>query len=79
MLLRGRPEGMDGMALVPDPGDRRRWRLTGTEPDLVSAMNAYLGYLADRNYSPRTVRAYGYGLLAFCAVSSRRPVCPSML
>jgi integrase/recombinase XerD len=29
-------------------------------------VNDYLGYLADRNYSPRTVRAYGYDLLAFC-------------
>ena len=26
----------------------------------------YLGYLQDRNYSPRTIRTYGYGLLAFC-------------
>lgn len=56
---------MDGMALVPDPKDPRRWRLTGPEPEVLSAMNAYLGYLADRNYSPRTVRTYGYGLLAF--------------
>jgi len=29
-------------------------------------VNEYLGYLADRNYSPRTVRAYGFDLLAFC-------------
>ena len=29
-------------------------------------MNEYLGYLADRNYSPRTVRSYGFDLLAFC-------------
>ncbi|MDE8649974.1 tyrosine-type recombinase/integrase [Rhodococcus qingshengii] len=29
-------------------------------------VNEYLGYLADRNYSPRTLRAYGYDLLAFC-------------
>lgn len=27
--------------------------------------NAYLGYLAERVYSPRTIRACGYGLLAF--------------
>lgn len=26
----------------------------------------YLGHLLDRNYSPATVRAYGYDLLAFC-------------
>ena len=55
---------MDGLALVADPSDARRWRLTGPDPGLVSAMNAYLGYLADRNYSPRTVRTYGFGLLA---------------
>ena len=55
---------MDGLALVADPSDARRWRLSGPGPALVSAMNAYLGYLADRNYSPRTVRTYGFGLLA---------------
>ena len=47
---------MDDLALVADPSDARRWRLTGADPALVPAMNAYLGYLADRNYSPRTVR-----------------------
>ena len=41
------------------------WRLTG-EATVVADANAYLGYLQDRNYSPRTVRAYGYGLVAFC-------------
>jgi integrase/recombinase XerD len=29
-------------------------------------VNDYLAYLGDRNYSPRTVRAYGFDLLAFC-------------
>jgi integrase/recombinase XerD len=29
-------------------------------------VDEYLAYLADRNYSPKTVRAYGYDLLAFC-------------
>jgi integrase/recombinase XerD len=28
--------------------------------------NEYLSYLADRNYSPRTARSYGFSLLAFC-------------
>lgn len=42
------------------------WRLRcDSDPCLVAQANAYLGYLADRNYSPRTVRTYGYGLLAF--------------
>jgi integrase/recombinase XerD len=29
-------------------------------------VNDYLSHLADRNYSPRTIRTYGFGLLAFC-------------
>ena len=29
-------------------------------------VNEYLSYLVDRNYSPRTVRSYANGLLAFC-------------
>ena len=29
-------------------------------------VNDYLSYLSDRNYSPKTVRVYGFGLLAFC-------------
>ncbi len=42
------------------------WRLRcDSDAGLVGQANDYLGYLADRNYSPRTVRTYGYGLLAF--------------
>lgn len=42
------------------------WRLACPgDPGAVTDANAYLGYLADRNFSPRTVRTYGYGLLAF--------------
>jgi len=40
--------------------------LTGAGADRFTLVNAYLAYLADRNYSPRTVRVYGFGLLAFC-------------
>ena len=29
-------------------------------------VDEFLAYLTDRNYSPKTVRAYGYDLLAFC-------------
>ena len=43
-----------------------RWALTGTDARRFESVNDYLGYLADRNYSPRTGRAYGYGLLVFC-------------
>ena len=42
------------------------WRLEGPGAERFVLVNEYLGYLADRNYSPRTVRAYGFGLLAFC-------------
>ena len=42
------------------------WRLAGARAGEFALVNEYLGYLADRNYSPRTVRAYGFDLLAFC-------------
>jgi len=42
------------------------WVLSGSGADRYLFVNDYLGYLADRNYSPRTLRAYGYDLLAFC-------------
>ncbi len=42
------------------------WRLAGDGADRFGLVNEYLSYLADRNYSPLTVRAYGFGLLAFC-------------
>jgi len=41
-----------------------RWCLTGA--DQFGEVNEFLGHLADRNYSPRTLRAYAYDLLAFC-------------
>lgn len=42
------------------------WRLAGPSAGRYGLVNEYLGYLADRNYSPKTVRAYGFDLLAFC-------------
>jgi integrase/recombinase XerD len=42
------------------------WVLDGPEAARFGLVNEYLSYLADRNYSPRTVRAYGFDLLAFC-------------
>ena len=42
-----------------------RWSLVGPGPGGVDVVNDYLGYLADRGYSPRTVRAYAFDLLAF--------------
>jgi site-specific recombinase XerD len=44
----------------------RGWVLIGDETDQFGLVNDYLAYLADRNYSPRTIRSYGYALLAFC-------------
>jgi site-specific recombinase XerD len=42
------------------------WRLGGPGAAGFELVNEYLGYLADRNYSPRTVRAYAFDLLHFC-------------
>ena len=42
------------------------WRLGGTGAAGFELVNEYLGYLADRDYSPRTVRAYAFDLLHFC-------------
>jgi site-specific recombinase XerD len=42
------------------------WLLAGSDVERFGLVNEYLSHLADRNYSPRTVRAYGFDLLAFC-------------
>jgi site-specific recombinase XerD len=42
------------------------WQLAGDDAGRFGLVNDYLSYLADRNYSPRTIRTYGFGLLAFC-------------
>lgn len=46
--------------------DGERWQLAGSDAGRFAVVNDYLRYLADRNYSPRTGRAYGFDLLAFC-------------
>jgi site-specific recombinase XerD len=43
-----------------------QWLIAGAGSVAFCTVNEYLGYLADRNYSPATVRAYGFDLLAFC-------------
>jgi site-specific recombinase XerD len=44
-----------------------QWRIVGDgAPDLVALVNDYLGYLGDRHYSPQSVRAYAFALVAFC-------------
>ena len=42
------------------------WALAGQDAAQFKLVDEYLGYLTDRNYSPKTVRSYGYDLLAFC-------------
>ena len=42
------------------------WVLAGPEAERFGLVNEYLSHLADRNYSPKTIRAYGFDLLAFC-------------
>ena len=41
------------------------WALVGEGAGELELANDFLGYLADRNYSPRTVRAYAFDLLQF--------------
>ncbi len=41
------------------------WRIGGPGAAGLELVNRYLGYLTDRGYSPRTVRAYAFDLLAF--------------
>lgn len=42
------------------------WRLAGPGSAQFAVVNDYLSYLADRRYSPRTVRSYAFDLLHFC-------------
>lgn len=42
------------------------WALAGDEAARYVLVDEFLAHLIDRNYSPKTVRAYGYDLLAFC-------------
>lgn len=42
------------------------WALAGPTASRFGLVDEYLAHLVDRNYSPKTVRAYGYDLLAFC-------------
>jgi site-specific recombinase XerD len=54
----------DGSLVVAESGGG--WQLGGPGAAGFRLVNDYLGYLADRNYSPRTVRAYAFDLLHFC-------------
>jgi site-specific recombinase XerD len=54
------PEGL----VLERSGDG--WVLDGPGAEAFEEVNEYLSYLVDRNYSPATVRSYGFGLLALC-------------
>jgi site-specific recombinase XerD len=41
------------------------WLLSGLSVSRFGLINEFLGYLADRNYSPRTRRSYAFDLLGF--------------
>lgn len=51
------------LRLVPRGGG---WVLSGPASVRFALVDEYLAYLGDRNYSPKTVRAYGFDVLAFC-------------
>ena len=46
-------------------GSGERWRIEGGREGDRQLCNDYLGYLADRRYSPASVRAYAFDLLHF--------------
>jgi integrase/recombinase XerD len=39
------------------------WMFAGPAASRFELVDEYLAHLVDRNYSPKTVRAYGYDLL----------------
>ncbi|MGH3847395.1 MAG: site-specific integrase [Pseudonocardiaceae bacterium] len=45
--------------------DGELWQLSGPAASRFVLINEFLGYLADRNYSPRTRRSYAFDLLEF--------------
>jgi integrase/recombinase XerD len=53
-------------ALRLERADGGMWQLAVSDAAWFGLVNDYLGYLVDRNYSQRTVRAYRFDLLAFC-------------
>lgn len=57
---------MTGMEVLRLEKRDAGWVLTGTVAGRFGLVNEYLAHLLDRNYSPATVRSYGYDLLAFC-------------
>ena len=62
----------DGLQVA---GGGERWRIEGGwRPGDRQLCNDYLGYLADRRYSPASVRAYAFDLLHFARwLAARTP------
>jgi hypothetical protein len=57
---------MSDAELLRVQGSGERWRIEGGwRPADRQLCNDYLGYLADRRYSPASVRAYAFDLLHF--------------
>lgn len=56
----------DGTGGLRVDADGVGWRLAGPGSVRFALVNDYLAYLADRRYSPRTVRSYAFDLLHFC-------------
>ena len=52
----------DGLRVVQDG---EAWLLSGAAAARFGLINEFLGYLADRSYSPRTRRSYAFDLMAF--------------
>jgi len=71
-MLAGRGSSLVHLFFVSSEHDLRleerdgAWALVGAAASQFGLVDEYLAYLADRNYSPKTVRAYGYDLLGFC-------------
>lgn len=57
---------MNDTAVISVEREGGRWVLSGPGSAQFGLVNEFLAYLADRNYSPRTVRAYAFDLLSFC-------------
>jgi integrase/recombinase XerD len=55
-----------GGSLLRLEGGDDGWALAGPGSAGFVLVSEYLAHLGDRNYSPKTVRAYGFDLLAFC-------------
>ena len=56
-------------------GSGERWRITGGSRAADRQLcNDYLGYLADRRYSPASVRAYAFDLLHFARWLDREDI-----